>query len=76
MLTSVSCAGSHDKSTWIATSIAELLFSSKEHQGAGQSYADYVTHIRGLYHKTILAPLRKCLDITEVSFYPAGCLQS
>ena len=60
-------AGGQDKVTWIATSIAELLFSSKEHRGAGQSYSDFITHIRGLYHKTVLVPLRKCLDITEVS---------
>ena len=43
------------------------MFSSKEHRGAGQSYSDFITHVRGLYHKTVLVPLRKCLDITEVN---------
>ena len=60
-------AGSHDEVTFIATSIAELLFPSQEHRAKGQSYAEYIGHIRWLYHKTLLTPLRKCLDLTEVS---------
>lgn len=59
-------AESHDKDTFIASSIAELMFPASLHQKATESRAAYVLRVRELYRKTILVPLRKCLDVPEV----------
>ncbi len=61
------CAGSHDKDTLMAASIAELLFPARQHQAEGEPYQAYVARIKTLYHKQVLVPLRKCLDVPEVS---------
>ena len=63
-------AGSHDKDTLMAASIAELLFPARQHQAEGEPYQAYVARIKSLYHKQVLVPLRKCLDVPEVSRSP------
>ncbi|DBA76510.1 TPA: hypothetical protein ACH3X2_008568 [Trebouxia sp. C0005] len=57
---------SHDKDTLMAASIAELLFPARQHQAEGEPYQAYVARIKSLYHKQVLVPLRKCLDVPEV----------
>ena len=59
-------AESHDKDTFIASSVAELLFPASTHQRTKESRAGYTKRIRELYRKTVLVPLRKCLDGPEV----------
>ena len=59
-------AGSHDKDTLMAASIAELLFPAGQHQAEGEPYQAYVARIKTLYHKQVLVPLRRCLDVPEV----------
>ena len=58
-------AGSHDKDTLMAASIAELLFSGNRSEG--EAYNAYIVRIKALYHKQVLVPLRRCLDVPEVS---------
>ena len=66
------CAESHDKDTFIASSAAELLFPAGLHQKVTESRAAYIVRVRELYRKTVLVPLRKCLDVPEVcKFTPA-----
>lgn len=60
------CAESHDRDTFIASSIAELMFPASQHHRATESRAGYTLRVRELYRKTILVPLRKCLDVPEV----------
>ena len=69
-------AGSHDKDTLMAASIAELLFPAGQHQAEGESYQAYVARIKTLYHKQVLVPLRKCLDVPEVSRSPCFLLHA
>ncbi|KAI7905201.1 uncharacterized protein BX663DRAFT_502100 [Cokeromyces recurvatus] len=81
------CA-SHDKHTFLATSIAELLFPPEEYQEKDESRVRYLNKVRDLYRKEYLTPLRKVLDLTEhymepgkwdaVDFrhIPAVCLQN
>ncbi|RCH91494.1 hypothetical protein CU097_000397, partial [Rhizopus azygosporus] len=56
---------SHDKHTFLATSIAELLFPPEKYQDDGESREHYLNKIRDLYRKQYLAPLRDALDIVE-----------
>ena len=68
-------AGSHDKDTFIASSIAQLLFpdeevrSEEEHTSPnsppGTEYFGSVLTARSRYRE-LLVPLRKCLDVPEV----------
>ncbi len=62
-------AGSHDKDTLMAARIAEFLFPACEHQLDGEPYNAYIARIKGLYHKQVLVPLRKCLDVSEVTCF-------
>lgn len=54
---------SHDKHTFLATSIAECLFSNTQQDG--ESRADYLNRARELYRMKYLAPLRKAIDLIE-----------
>jgi len=54
----------------MAASIAEFLFPARQHQAEGEPYQAYVARIKSLYHKQVLVPLRKCLDVPEVSLSP------
>ncbi|CAO3663541.1 hypothetical protein CU097_010674 [Rhizopus azygosporus] len=56
---------SHDKHTFLATSIAELLFPPEKHQDDGESREHYLNKIRDLYRKQYLVPLRDALDLIE-----------
>ncbi|KAI8975333.1 hypothetical protein BDF20DRAFT_976701 [Mycotypha africana] len=56
---------SHDKHTFLATSIAEILFPPKEHQGKEESRVHYLNRVRDRYRKQYLVPLREALDLTE-----------
>lgn len=68
-------AGSHDKDTFIASSIAQLLFPHKEAQSEekhtstnstpGTAYSGSIGAARSRYRE-LLVPLRKCLDVPEV----------
>lgn len=58
--------GSHDKDTLLAGTIAELLYPAAQHRRDGEPYAAFVARIKALFHKQVLAPLRKCLDVPEV----------
>ena len=60
-------AGSHDKDTLMAASIAEFLFPAGQHRSEGEAYTAYVARIKLLYHKQVLVPLRACLDVPEVT---------
>lgn len=53
---------SHDKHTFLATSIAECLFPNSQD---GESRADYLNRARELYRMKYLSPLRKAIDLTE-----------
>lgn len=78
---------SHDKNTFLATSIGELLFPPCSHQDKDESRVHYLNKVRELYRKEYLAPLRKALDITEhymapgkwdavdIRHMPSVCLQ-
>ena len=59
-------AGSHDKDTLIAATIAELLYPAAQHRKDGEPYNAFVARIKALFHKEVLAPLRRCLDVPEV----------
>ena len=50
----------------MAASIAEFLYPASQHQAAGEPYKVFVTRVRALYHKQVLVPLRRCLDVPEV----------
>ncbi|PHZ09114.1 uncharacterized protein RHIMIDRAFT_207070 [Rhizopus microsporus ATCC 52813] len=56
---------SHDKHTFLATSIAELLFPPEKHQDDGETREHYLNKVRDLYRKQYLTPLRDALDIVE-----------
>jgi hypothetical protein len=60
-----SLRNSHDKHTFLATSIAELLFPPQEYQEKDESRKHYVNKVRDLYRKLYLVPLRAAMDITE-----------
>ncbi|CEG78905.1 hypothetical protein RMATCC62417_13441 [Rhizopus microsporus] len=78
----------HDKHTFLATSIAELLFPPKSHQGPGESREHYLNKVRDLYRKQYLIPLREAIDLVEhylkegkwdqldLGHVPAVCLQN
>lgn len=78
---------SYDKHTFLATSIAELLFPPQEFQEKDESRVHYLNKVRELYRKNYLVPLRSAMDITEhymsagkwsnvdFSHIPAVCLQ-
>lgn len=77
----------HDKHTFLATSIAELLFPPKSHQDPGESREHYLNKVRDLYRKQYLTPLREAIDLVEhylkegkwdqldLGHVPAVCLQ-
>ena len=54
----------------MAATIAEFLYPAEQHQRQQEAYDSYVVRIKQVYHKEVLVPLRKCLDIPEVSFVP------
>ena len=54
----------------MAATIAEFLYPAEQHQRQQEAYDSYVGRIKQVYHKEVLVPLRKCLDIPEVSFVP------
>lgn len=56
---------SHDKHTFLATSISEVLYPPSLHQEKDESRVHYLNKVRELYRKEYLVPLRKALDITE-----------
>ncbi|KAG2201420.1 hypothetical protein INT47_001469 [Mucor saturninus] len=56
---------SHDKHTFLATSISEVLYPPQLHQEKDESRVHYLNKVRELYRKEYLVPLRKALDITE-----------
>ncbi|KAI8990099.1 hypothetical protein BDB01DRAFT_848190 [Pilobolus umbonatus] len=57
--------GSHDKHTFLATSIGEILFPPKSFQDKGESREHYLNKVRNMYRKEYLIPLREALDIIE-----------
>ncbi|KAL0025081.1 hypothetical protein WJX79_005924 [Trebouxia sp. C0005] len=60
--------GSHDKDTFIASSIAQLLFpleNSPHTKNKHSSHAAHLVHAKSQYRK-MLAPLRRCLNVPEV----------
>ncbi|KAG1376376.1 hypothetical protein G6F61_007648 [Rhizopus arrhizus] len=56
---------SHDKHTFLATSIAEVLFPPESYQQSEESREHYLNKVRDLYRKQYLVPLRKAMDLTE-----------
>ncbi|CAO3661730.1 unnamed protein product [Rhizopus stolonifer] len=60
-----SLCNSHDKHTFLATSIAENIFPPESNQVAKESREHYLNKVRDLYRKEYLIPLRKALDLTE-----------
>ncbi|KAG1474473.1 hypothetical protein G6F56_000341 [Rhizopus delemar] len=60
-----SLCNSHDKHTFLATSIAENIFPPERNQAAEESREHYLNKVRDLYRKEYLIPLRKALDLTE-----------
>ncbi|KAI9280040.1 hypothetical protein BY458DRAFT_531892 [Sporodiniella umbellata] len=60
-----SLCNSHDKHTFLATSIAEALFPPKTHKDSQETREHYLNRVRDLYRKEYLGPLRKGLDLTE-----------
>ncbi|MCJ1445551.1 MAG: hypothetical protein MMC23_006056 [Stictis urceolatum] len=61
-----SIEGFHDKHTFLASSIAEILFpKSFFPEYAHQSREMYLKRARATYHRLTLAPLRKFLQIVE-----------
>ena len=59
-------AGSHDKDTLLAATIAEFLYPAAQQRLDGEPYNAFVARIKALFHKEVLAPLRRCLDVPEV----------
>jgi hypothetical protein len=58
----------HDKNTWIASSIAEILFTHEEVCPKYTPKSDretYLKHARMEYQFKVLSPLRKALDLVE-----------
>ncbi|KAI8383017.1 hypothetical protein BD560DRAFT_385792, partial [Blakeslea trispora] len=82
-----SLGNSHDKHTFLATSIAEVLFPPEAYQGKEESREHYLNEARDLYRKHYLVPLRKALDLidhykqpgqweqVDISHMPSKCLQ-
>lgn len=60
-----SLCNSHDKHTFLATSIAEALFPPESYQQSEESREHYLNKVRDLYRKQYLVPLRKAMDLTE-----------
>ncbi|KAG2236442.1 hypothetical protein INT48_003232 [Thamnidium elegans] len=56
---------SHDKHTFLATSISELLFPPHQYQETDETRTHYLNKVRELYRKKYLVPLREAMDITE-----------
>lgn len=56
---------SHDKHTFLATSISEALFPPQSYQEKDETRVHYLNKVRELYRKEYLGPLRQALDITE-----------
>lgn len=56
---------SHDKHTFLATSIAEALYPPSQYQDKDETRVHYLNKVRELYRKEYLIPLRKAMDITE-----------
>ncbi|KAI8890478.1 hypothetical protein K501DRAFT_281789 [Backusella circina FSU 941] len=65
-----SLRASHDKHTFLATSIAEILFPPKGYQEKDESREHYLNKARDLYRKVYLVPLRAALDLTEHHMAP------
>ena len=59
-------AGYHDKDTLMAATIAEFLYPAAQNRRDGEAYNTFIARIKALYHKEVLAPLRRCLDVPEV----------
>ncbi|KAI8091202.1 uncharacterized protein B0P05DRAFT_583727 [Gilbertella persicaria] len=60
-----SLRNSHDKHTFLATSIAEILFPPVSFQDKDETRPHYLNKVRDLYRKKYLVPLRAALDLTE-----------
>lgn len=60
-----SLEGFHDKHTFVATSIAELLFPKSSVGEEGDSRELYLKRARESYRRLVLSPLRKALEIVE-----------
>ncbi|KAI9486806.1 MAG: hypothetical protein EXX96DRAFT_550677 [Benjaminiella poitrasii] len=62
---SPSLCASHDKHTFLATTIAENLFPPKKYQEKDETRQHYLNKVRDLYRKEYLIPLRSALDLAE-----------
>eukprot|EP00597_Dinobryon_sp_UTEXLB2267_P012698 CAMPEP_0170115432 /NCGR_PEP_ID=MMETSP0020_2-20130122/11488_1 /TAXON_ID=98059 /ORGANISM="Dinobryon sp., Strain UTEXLB2267" /LENGTH=681 /DNA_ID=CAMNT_0010342993 /DNA_START=54 /DNA_END=2099 /DNA_ORIENTATION=- len=58
----------HDKTTLIASTIAELMFPSSESNDGNEveTYKDYIDRVRMKYQTEVLAPLRRASFVPEV----------
>lgn len=56
---------SHDKHTFLATSISEILFPPDLYQEKDESRTHYLNKVREMYRKEYCVPLRAAMDITE-----------
>lgn len=65
-----SLRASHDKHTFLATSIAEILFPPNKYQSKKETREHYLNEARDLYRKVYLVPLRAALDLTEHRMVP------
>ncbi|KAI8888681.1 hypothetical protein K501DRAFT_282743 [Backusella circina FSU 941] len=61
---------SHDKHTFLATTIAENLFPPITYQEKDETRVHYLNKVRELYRKQYLSPLRAALDLTEHHMAP------
>jgi hypothetical protein len=61
---------SHDKHTFLATTIAEILFPSSTFQEKDETRDHYLNKVRELYRKQYLSPLRAAMDLTEHHMAP------
>ena len=60
----------------LSATIAEFLYPAAQHRLDGEPYNAFVARIKALFHKEVLAPLRRCLDVPEVpSHLPIQVLQ-
>ncbi|OBZ87094.1 hypothetical protein A0J61_04851 [Choanephora cucurbitarum] len=82
-----SLGNSHDKHTFLATSIAEVLFPPETYQDKEETREHYLNEARDRYRKQYLIPLRNALDLidhykqpghweqVDISHMPSKCLQ-
>jgi hypothetical protein len=55
----------HDRHTFLATSIAEILLPPSKYQTETETRVQYLQKVRELYRKRCLTPLREALDLPE-----------